>query len=111
MYCMRAEHLLSGDYDLIQSMHAYVHLQSIGALAELGKLLYESNILQTTSYFYEEVIYILLYQKSNSVILLLLSKVIILCHLVTSYLITLIEFTYTHSYMQNTNFTKKTRLL
>ena len=35
-------------------------------LPELGKLLYESNILHITSYFYEEVIdysYILLYQK------------------------------------------------
>ena len=51
---------------------------------ELGKLLYESNILHITSYFYEEVIYysyILIYQKSNSVILLLLSKVTILCTL------------------------------
>ena len=40
---------------------------------ELGKLLYESNILHITSYFYQEVIYysyILLYQKSNFVILL-----------------------------------------
>ena len=39
--------------------------------SELGKLLYESNILHITSYFYEEVIYysyILLYQKSNSII-------------------------------------------
>ena len=39
--------------------------------AELGKLLYESNILHITNYFYEEVIYysyILLYQKSNSII-------------------------------------------
>ena len=64
--------------------------------AELGQLLYESNIciLHITSYFYEEVIYsnysyILLYQKSNFVILLLLSKVIILCNLVTSYRVTL----------------------
>ena len=35
-------------------------------LSELGKLLYESNILHITSYFYEEVIYyncILLYQN------------------------------------------------
>ena len=41
--------------------------------AELGKLLYESNILHITSYPYEEVIYysyILLYHKSNFVILL-----------------------------------------
>ena len=41
--------------------------------AELGKLLYESNILHITSYFYQEVIYynyILLHQKSNFVILL-----------------------------------------
>ena len=40
---------------------------------ELGKLLYESNILHITSYFYKEVIYysyVLLYQKSNFVILL-----------------------------------------
>ena len=61
----------------------YVHVSP-----DLGKLLYVSNILHTTSYFYDEVIYcsyILLYQKSNSVILLLLSKVIILCNLVTSY--------------------------
>ena len=58
---------------------------------ELGKLLYESNIIILVT-FNEEVIYysyILLYQKSNSVILLLLSKVIILCNLVTSYQVTL----------------------
>ena len=62
---------------------------------ELGKLLYESNILHITSYFYKEVIYysyILVNQKSNFVVLLLLSKVIILCNLVTSYL----KFTYEH---------------
>ena len=68
--------------------HSY-SVFSITLQAELGKLLYESNILHITNYFYEEVIlyysYILLYQKSNSVILLLLSKVIILCNLVTSY--------------------------
>ena len=42
-------------------------------VTELGKLLYESNILHITSYFYQEVIYysyILLHQKSNFVILL-----------------------------------------
>ena len=41
--------------------------------AELGKLLYESNILHITGYFYQEVIYysyILLHQKSNFIILL-----------------------------------------
>ena len=47
-------------------------------LVELGKLLYESNVLHITNYFYEEVIYVLqLYitlSTSNSVILLLLSK-------------------------------------
>ena len=46
-------------------------------LAELGKLLYESNILHITSYFYKEVIYysyILLYQKSKFVILLVTFK-------------------------------------
>ena len=62
---------------------------NLSVLPELGKLLYQSNILHITSYFYQEVIYysyILLHQKSNFVILLLLSKVIILCNLVTSYL-------------------------
>ena len=45
--------------------------------SELGKLLYESNILHITSYFYKEVIYysyILLYQKSKYVILLVTFK-------------------------------------
>ena len=57
----------------------------------LGKLLYKSNILHITSYFCKEVIYysyILLYHKSNSIILLVTLKVIILCKLVTSYLVT-----------------------
>ena len=59
---------------------------------ELGKLLYESNILHITSYFYQEVIYysyILLHQKSNFVILLyyfITFKSNNICNLVTSYL-------------------------
>ena len=54
-------------------------IRSTWLKTELGKLLYESNILHITCYFYEVIYYsyILLYQKSNSVILLLLSKIII----------------------------------
>ena len=65
----------------------------------MGKLLYESNILQITSYFYEEVIYysyILLYQKCNCVILVLLSKVIILCNLLLVIELPL-KFSYEHA--------------
>ena len=83
----------------------FISLKISYPTAELGKLLYESNILHITSYFYEEVIYysyILLYQKSNSGILLLLSKVIILCNLVTSYRVTLKVYIWTC--MQNTNY-------
>ena len=77
---------------LVDNLSLTIVLRMYSLCAELGKLLYESNILHITSYCYEEVIYysyILLYQKSNSVILLLLSKVIILCNLVTSYRVTL----------------------
>ena len=48
-------------------------LYDLSVLTELGKLLYESNILHITGYFYQEVIYysyILLHQKSNFIILL-----------------------------------------
>ena len=77
---------------LVDNLSLTIVLCMYSLCAELGKLLYESNILHITSYCYEEVIYysyILLYQKSNSIILLLLSKVIILCNLVTSYRVTL----------------------
>ena len=38
-------------------MIAYACASSLLIIAELGKLLYESNVLHITSYFYEEVIY------------------------------------------------------
>ena len=50
-------------------------LKRVWAQSELGKLLYESNVLHITSYFYKEVIYysyILLYQKSNFVTITIL---------------------------------------
>ena len=66
------------------------------SVPELGKLLYENNILLVTSYFYKEVIYyscILLYQKSKFVILLVTFKSNNIMLLVTELLL---KFTYEH---------------
>ena len=77
-------------------IYTYVQVDMYHIHPELGKLLYESNILLITNYFYEEVIYVLqlhTYYSIKKVTPLyyyyVLSKVIILCNLVTSYQVTL----------------------